>query len=154
MLFKTMINAYLYIGVEVLTAVTMKNYIFWDVTPCTSKGAGRFGVTHRLPLPGTRVRQARNLQKQAAQSAAWFCWFLTRPTLLPWKWRYAPPKRRTLFELNVGTTQTTALFLYFMLFKNIHRTWTTYLYSSYLLVVNIQVHSWNMEFMYIFRILL
>jgi hypothetical protein len=37
-----------YVGSEVFTAVTMKNAVFWDVTPCGSYKNGRFGGTYRL----------------------------------------------------------------------------------------------------------
>jgi hypothetical protein len=35
----------LYIRFEVFTAVTMKNGVFWDVTPCGSCKNRRFGGT-------------------------------------------------------------------------------------------------------------
>jgi hypothetical protein len=35
----------IYVRFEVLTAVTMKNAFFWDVTPCGSCKNRRFGVT-------------------------------------------------------------------------------------------------------------
>jgi hypothetical protein len=37
-----------YVRFEVLTAVTMKNAVFWDVTPCVSFKNRRFGGTDRL----------------------------------------------------------------------------------------------------------
>jgi hypothetical protein len=37
------------VGFEVFTAVTMKNGVFWDVTPCGSYKNRRFGGTWRLP---------------------------------------------------------------------------------------------------------
>jgi hypothetical protein len=38
-----------YVGFEVLTAVTMKNYILWDITLCNLvKVDHRFGGTYRL----------------------------------------------------------------------------------------------------------
>jgi hypothetical protein len=40
-----------FIGFEVLTAVVMKNTIFWDITPCSPLTVNRrFGGTYRLHL--------------------------------------------------------------------------------------------------------
>jgi hypothetical protein len=36
--------------VEVFTAVTMKNAVFWDITPCGSCKNSRFGGTYRLVI--------------------------------------------------------------------------------------------------------
>jgi hypothetical protein len=48
-------------GSGVLTAVVMKNSIFWDITPCSPLEVNRsLGVTHSLHLQGCRVGQARN----------------------------------------------------------------------------------------------
>jgi hypothetical protein len=33
------------VGFEVFTAVTMKNGVFWDITPCGSSKNRRFGGT-------------------------------------------------------------------------------------------------------------
>jgi hypothetical protein len=41
-----------YEGLEVLTAVTMKNAVFWDVAPCGFIINQRFGGTYRLHLQG------------------------------------------------------------------------------------------------------
>jgi hypothetical protein len=41
---------------EVFTAVTMKNGVFWDVTPCGSCKNRRFGGTQRLPHHGDKNR--------------------------------------------------------------------------------------------------
>jgi hypothetical protein len=41
-----------YVKFEVFTAVTMKNAVFWDVTPCKSCVNRRFGGTYRLHLQG------------------------------------------------------------------------------------------------------
>jgi hypothetical protein len=38
----------LFVRFEVFTAVTMKNGVFWDVTPCGSCNNRRFGGTWRL----------------------------------------------------------------------------------------------------------
>jgi hypothetical protein len=41
---------------EVFTAVTMKNGVFWDVTPCGSCKNRRFGETWRLLHQGDKNR--------------------------------------------------------------------------------------------------
>jgi hypothetical protein len=41
---------------EVSTAVTMKNGVFWDVTPCGSCKTRRFGGTWRLLHQGDKNR--------------------------------------------------------------------------------------------------
>jgi hypothetical protein len=41
---------------EVFTAVTMKNCVFWDVTPCGSCKSRRFGGTQRLLHQGDKNR--------------------------------------------------------------------------------------------------
>jgi hypothetical protein len=41
--------------IEVFTAVTMKNAIFWDVVPCRSCVNRRFGGTYRLHLQGRKT---------------------------------------------------------------------------------------------------
>jgi hypothetical protein len=49
------------VGFEVLTAVVVKNTIFWDITPCSPLNASRcFGITYRLNLQGRRTSRARN----------------------------------------------------------------------------------------------
>jgi hypothetical protein len=39
------LNMYSYVRFEVFAAVTMKNCVFWDVTPCGSCNNRRFGGT-------------------------------------------------------------------------------------------------------------
>jgi hypothetical protein len=39
---------------ELFTAVTMKNAVFWDVTPCTSCVNLGFGGTYHLHLQGRK----------------------------------------------------------------------------------------------------
>jgi hypothetical protein len=41
---------------EVFPAVTMKNGVFWDVTPCGSCKNRRFGGTWRLFHQGDKIR--------------------------------------------------------------------------------------------------
>jgi hypothetical protein len=56
------------VGLEVLTAVAMKNSVFWDITLCRLlKGNRRFRGTFRLILQGRRISHARNQdEKQVA----------------------------------------------------------------------------------------
>jgi hypothetical protein len=52
---------------EVLTAVVMTNFIFWDIMPCSRlKVNGRFGETCRLHIQSRRISQARNQLKKVA----------------------------------------------------------------------------------------
>jgi hypothetical protein len=41
-------------------AVTMKNTVFWDVTPCGSCKNRRFGGTYHLHLHGDKNQRVRN----------------------------------------------------------------------------------------------
>jgi hypothetical protein len=46
---------------QVLTAVVVKNSVFWDITPCSLlKVSRRFGRTYGFHLQNWRVSQARN----------------------------------------------------------------------------------------------
>jgi hypothetical protein len=45
------IYIYIYVSFEVFTAVTMKNGVFWDVTPCGSCKNWRFRGTQYLSVP-------------------------------------------------------------------------------------------------------
>jgi hypothetical protein len=45
-----------YVRFEVFTAVTMKNGVFWDITPCGSCKNRRFGGTWRLLHQGDKNR--------------------------------------------------------------------------------------------------
>jgi hypothetical protein len=49
-----------YIRFEVFTAVTMKNAVFWDETPCDSCKNGRFGGTQRLKHQAEKNQRSRN----------------------------------------------------------------------------------------------
>jgi hypothetical protein len=51
---------YHYVRFEVFTAVTMKNGVFWDVTPCGSCKNRRFGGRSRLLHQGDKNRWTRN----------------------------------------------------------------------------------------------
>jgi hypothetical protein len=47
------------LGFEVLTAVSMKSTIFWDITPRSPLNVNRrFGATYRLHLQGRRISRA------------------------------------------------------------------------------------------------
>jgi hypothetical protein len=48
---------HIYARFEVFTAVTMKNVVFWDVTPYRYCVNRRFGVTYRLHLQGIKIRK-------------------------------------------------------------------------------------------------
>jgi hypothetical protein len=57
---------------EVLTAVTMKCYIFWNITPCRPvKVDQSSGRKYRLHLQGQRVNQSRN-QHETGSACCWF----------------------------------------------------------------------------------
>jgi hypothetical protein len=57
---------YISLGFEVLTAVVMKNSVFWDIVPCSLlKVNWRFGGTCCLQLQGQIISQARNQQSSA-----------------------------------------------------------------------------------------
>jgi hypothetical protein len=67
----------IWIGFEVLTAVVMKNSVFWDLTLCSPfKVNQHFGRTCRLHLQGRRISQERNQykadSKQSRFNAVWF----------------------------------------------------------------------------------
>jgi uncharacterized membrane protein len=54
-------NKFWYIGFEVITAVTIKGSVFWDITPCSPlKVRVYFGRTYRTHLQVLRLKQTRN----------------------------------------------------------------------------------------------
>jgi hypothetical protein len=53
-------SSHIIVGVEVFTAVAMKNSVFWDITPCVFGKKRRFGGTYRLHHKGDMIRRARN----------------------------------------------------------------------------------------------
>jgi hypothetical protein len=55
-IFKCILVAVFCERLEVFTAVTMKNGVFWDVTPCGSCKSRRFGGTKRLLHQGYKHR--------------------------------------------------------------------------------------------------
>jgi hypothetical protein len=77
-----------YVGSEVLIAVVMKSFIFWDITLCSVlKINHRFGGICRLYLQGRRVNPATN-QRETGSMLPWLI-------LRPWRWKqHFSPKRR------------------------------------------------------------
>jgi hypothetical protein len=53
----TIITETIEVGFEVLAAVTMKNAVFWDVSPCRSWVNKRFRGTYHLHLKGRKIRE-------------------------------------------------------------------------------------------------
>jgi hypothetical protein len=54
-----------YVRFEFFTAVTLKNGVFWDVTPCGCCKNRRFGGTQRLLHPKRRfLQEARGVTSQ------------------------------------------------------------------------------------------
>jgi hypothetical protein len=99
-------------GFEVLSVVVMKNFVFWDITPCIPlKVNQRFGRTCRLHLHGRRI--SRN-KKQNLLTASW--WFLAWHVLVPWRWRRdVTPKHQLIFnELYGVISQKTELVAVYM----------------------------------------
>jgi hypothetical protein len=65
------------VGFEVLTAVVMKNNIFWDTKSCSPlKLNRRFGGTYRLHLQVRKISQTRTQRESTWQSE--LGWFSTR----------------------------------------------------------------------------
>jgi hypothetical protein len=59
-----------YVGFEVLTAVVMKSYIFWDITSCSPiKVNRRFGGTYRLHLQGRRITKQKTSVKAGGKQS-------------------------------------------------------------------------------------
>jgi hypothetical protein len=56
-------HVYCAVRSQVFTAVTMKNSVFWDVTPCGSCKNGRFGETYRLHCQGGNNQLYRNIKQ-------------------------------------------------------------------------------------------
>jgi hypothetical protein len=46
-----------YVRFEVFTAMTIKNAVFWDVTPCRSCMNRHLGETYRIHLQGIKIRE-------------------------------------------------------------------------------------------------
>jgi hypothetical protein len=49
------INIFLFVRFEVFMSVTMKNVVFWDITPCGCYKNRRFGGTHHLHYQVIRI---------------------------------------------------------------------------------------------------
>jgi hypothetical protein len=54
-------------GSEVLTAVVMKSYIFWVITPCNLLKIFGFGRICHFHLQGRKIIQARNQHKAGSK---------------------------------------------------------------------------------------
>jgi hypothetical protein len=80
------------VGFEVLTALIMKCYNFWNITPCIPLNINLFFRGRcRFHLQGRRKNQARNKDEAGSN---WFLAWLTHP---PLRWRrYVLPKLRAL----------------------------------------------------------
>jgi hypothetical protein len=50
-----------YVRLEIFMAVTMKNAIFWDDTPCGSSKNRRFGGMYRLHHQGDKNLRTRSI---------------------------------------------------------------------------------------------
>jgi hypothetical protein len=88
---------------EVFTAVTMKNGVFWDVTPCGFYKNRRFGGTWRLLHQVDKNRYVGCYLQLVL--------FLVHRFLSPWwRRRQVPPKRRFLQEPHCVTSQKTQFF--------------------------------------------
>jgi hypothetical protein len=60
----------MYVGFEVLTAVVMESYIFWDINLCSPLEVNqRFGRTCHLHIQGKRVGQVRNQHKAGSKQS-------------------------------------------------------------------------------------
>jgi hypothetical protein len=77
-IFKTQItNINFLVRFEVLTAVSMKNVVFWDVAPCRSCVNWSFGGKYRLHLQGRKLRErgtnvSRRLQTELSTTPVRF----------------------------------------------------------------------------------
>jgi hypothetical protein len=63
---ETALNSKYTVRFEVFTAVTMKNGVFWDVTPCGSCKDRRFGGTWRLLHQGEKIGELGTTQAETS----------------------------------------------------------------------------------------
>jgi hypothetical protein len=63
-------NHYYFVLFEVITAVAMKNAVYWDVPPCISCVIQRFGKTYRLQLQGRKIRERNKREQMAADCSS------------------------------------------------------------------------------------
>jgi hypothetical protein len=59
-------SLYNYVRIEVFTAVSMKNAVFWNVALCRSYVNRRFGGRHYLHLQGRKNLGTKNQREQVA----------------------------------------------------------------------------------------
>jgi hypothetical protein len=72
------------LGFEVLTAVVMKSFIFWDITACSLLKANlRCLGTYRFHLQGRRISQARNQREAGGKQSS-----TDYAALYPRRWNY------------------------------------------------------------------
>jgi hypothetical protein len=104
------ITLYYRVRFEVFTAVTMKNGVFWDVTPCGSCKNWRFGGTQHLHHQGDKNRWTKNNVSLTSNRRTRLT-FLVRRFLLPGWRRWVPLKRQFLQEPHGVTSQKTPFFI-------------------------------------------
>jgi hypothetical protein len=114
-----------YVRFEVLTPVSMKNAVVWDVKPC--------GLHHQ----GDKNRRARN------NVSSVFRLLVTAIVLLPcrflstWWWRrYVPKKRRFLQEPHGVTSQKTPFFIATAVKTSNLTYWTFFMQRSIIIYFN------------------
>jgi hypothetical protein len=101
------------VGFEVITAVTMKNAVFWDVAPCRFNIKRRFGGNYRLHLQGSNNAREGSIRRIALLTVSNL---ITLSSLalfaLHWRWRrHVPPKRRFMSNPHDATSQKTEFFM-------------------------------------------
>jgi hypothetical protein len=88
---------------QVLTAVTTKSSIFWEIRPCSPLIVnGRFGGTYRLHLHGRKYAKQEASMKQVASRLCWFLAWLT----------FRPEDGSDVFLRTVGWLSTNYMTLY------------------------------------------
>jgi hypothetical protein len=90
-----------YVRFEALTAVTMKNAVFWDVAPCRYCVNRRFGGTYRLHLHGRKIRK---------RGCSYLLTLIPRLRIFLHKIYMAPHFRRWHSLWNMSTFRTISLF--------------------------------------------
>jgi hypothetical protein len=115
-IFKIWMNIVRILDFRFSRRLTMKNVVYWDVTPCGSCKDRRFEGTYRFHHQGGKNRSVLRLVTVNVGPSS--------PILAPLWWRrYIPPKRRFLHESHDVTSHKTA-FLTLSLFFYVH--WITW----------------------------